>query len=99
MSEQTQRQLMRLLHGELGDREAARRRRRIETEPDLARRWSELEALWAGLELPPVESGGAGLRRRVETRLESEAATGPGWQLSPAWSRLAAADAHPGLLL
>jgi hypothetical protein len=97
MSEQTELQLMRLLHGELGgelgDREASDLRRRIEMEPDLARRWAELETLWSGLELPPVASAGPGLRRRVEGRLEGEAAAGSGSQLSPAWSRLAAAAA------
>jgi anti-sigma factor RsiW len=93
MSDQMEQQLMRLLHGELGDGEAAQLRRRIETEPDLARRFGALEALWSGLELPPVASAGAGLRRQVEARLEGEVAGDSGWQLSPAWSRLAAAAA------
>jgi len=88
---------MRLLHGELGDEEARHWRRRIEVEPELARRWAALEEPWLALELPVPEAADPGLRRAVKARLlRSADSWSSTWQLSPAWSRLAAAAALAG---
>lgn len=97
MSERVELQLMRLLHGELGDEEARHWRRRIEAEPDLAGRWAELEPLWSGLELPVPAAADAGLRLAVKARLQrSGDSRSSTWRLSPAWSRVAAVAALAG---
>jgi ferric-dicitrate binding protein FerR (iron transport regulator) len=94
MSAQVELKLMRLLHGELTDDEARHWRRRIEVEPDLARRWAQLEPLWSGLELPQPAAADPALRRAVRARLRRPVDSGSSaWRLSPAWSRVAAAAA------
>ena len=77
MTSDVERQLMRLLHGELSTDEAAHWRQRLEAEPELAARYAGMERLWSGLDLPapapagpePVAAvrrrpGGGGRRRR-----------------------------------
>ena len=93
MSEQVELQLMRLLHGELSEPEALEWRRRIGAEPDLARRWAEVESLWSGIELPSTASADPGLRLEVKARLLRSRNPDSAWELSSPWSRLAAAAA------
>jgi len=95
MTSDDQRQLMRLLHGELSAEETARWRQRLEVEPALAARYAELERLWSGLELPDPAPAGPQLAAAVRRRLEREA--NPSlvdmWRLAPAGNRLLAAAA------
>ena len=98
MTSQDERQLMRLLHGELSAEETAVWRGRLEDEPELAARYAELEQLWTGLELPEPAAAGPELVAAVRRRLDRE--TNPSlvdmWRLAPAWNRALAAAALAG---
>jgi hypothetical protein len=86
------RELMRLLHGELPPAEAAPLRERLAREPGLAEAYQRLEAAWGALDLPPSPGVPPGFARRVAWR----AARLPrpnslSWGAAPAWVRAAAA--------
>jgi ferric-dicitrate binding protein FerR (iron transport regulator) len=104
ISQQDERRLMRLLHGEMGEREAAHLRRRLESEPALATAYRRLERVWNSLEAPPPAAVPPGFARRTAARiLEQSARSGSSptslvgllspsrWALAPASMRLAAA--------
>lgn len=98
MTSQEERQLMRLLHGELPADEAARWRRRLETDPELGARYAELERQWTALDLPAPAPAGSELVAAVRRRLDRE--SNPSlvdmWRLAPAWNRALAAIALAG---
>lgn len=86
------RELLRLLHGELPSAEAAALRRRMAEEPELAVEYGRLERSWEALELPPLSGAPPGFSRRVGAR--AAALPRPGslsWGAAPAWVRAAAA--------
>ena len=95
MTNDVERQLMQLLHGELSAEETTDWRQRLEAEPELAARYAEMERLWSGLDLPEPAAAGPELVAAVRRRLGRE--TNPSlvemWRLAPAWNRLLAAAA------
>jgi ferric-dicitrate binding protein FerR (iron transport regulator) len=86
--------LMRLLHGEASEEEAARLRGWIDEDPDVAERYRELASIWGRMELPEITAGEDFLpqvRARIAAgRDESVAAM---WRLAPAWGRAVAMGA------
>ena len=88
------RDLMRLLHGEASEEEAATLRERMTEDSVVAERYAELESLWNGMDLPEAKAGEDFLpqvRARVAAnRDESVAAM---WRLAPAWGRAVAVSA------
>ncbi|MCB1055557.1 MAG: hypothetical protein KDD11_08605 [Acidobacteria bacterium] len=83
MEHTTDRQLMRLLHGELPGAEASELRRRLAGEPALAARLGELEAAWNGLELPPPAPVPVGFTGRVVARARrTPGAVKPRWAVA-----------------
>lgn len=97
MKREDERQLVRLLAGELDAEEAGRLRRRLADEPELAAAWQRLEAAWRRLDLPP-EAAAGGLGARVMARLGEEAGQRrlvsrlALWR-APAWAQAAGAAA------
>ena len=93
-SNELERGLMRLLHGEASEEEAASLGARMAEDPAVAERFAELESLWAGMDLPDVKAGEdfpQQVRARVvANREESVAAM---WRLAPAWGRAMAVSA------
>jgi anti-sigma factor RsiW len=89
---ETERQVMRLVHGELPERQARELARRIEREPELRRLHRRHAELWAALEPPPAApvppDFAAGVLEAV--RRETEAVR---WSRAPAWARAGAAAA------
>jgi anti-sigma factor RsiW len=90
--------LMRLLHGELSPERAAELKSRLDREPDLARRYRQLEAGWESLAPPPTAPPPPGFSGRVMAHVrgaEGAAAEGAplSWSLAPTWVRAAAAAA------
>jgi anti-sigma factor RsiW len=85
------RQLLRLLHGELPAGQAAGLRQELARDPALRRRLERLTAVWQGLEPPPAGSPPLGFAARVRAQLP--AATPVTWRRAPAWARAAAAGA------
>ena len=87
-----ERQLMRLIHGELPPEDARRLQQRLEVEPELAAAHRRLQALWQGLELPPPSPVPVGFRTRVLARLAAERDPKViSWALAPGWVRATAA--------
>jgi len=95
MKPEIERQLMRLLHGELPEGEAARWRGRLEAEPDLAASYAALRATWSELETGPPVAVSPEFGRSFWRRLEQERSTSilDLWRLAPAWNRALAAAA------
>ncbi|MDX1631251.1 MAG: hypothetical protein R3234_05285 [Thermoanaerobaculia bacterium] len=90
--------LIRLLHGELDRDTAARLRQRIADEPDLDARFRRLSETWDRLE-PPASSPAPDLAEEVLARVRREGES-LGWQSAPVWARFAAGIALPlGLIL
>ncbi len=93
MKSTTDRQLMRLLHGELPAAEARELSARLAADPELARAYQRLAATWNGLELPPPAPVPWGFAAQVKGRAVAQRrpAVGlPAWRLAPAWARAAA---------
>lgn len=102
----TEVRLLRLLHGELPESQAAELRDRLGSDPELAAAYARLERAWQGLTLPepsPVPLGWSG---RVLARVRSEARSretgaAAGWAVptglslakAPTWVRTTAAVA------
>lgn len=87
-----EKQMLRLLHGELDAGQAGELRRRIAGDPALASRFAELERAWTALDLPPasVPIGWSGrLVAAAEDRVETEIR----WRQAPGWARAGAAAA------
>jgi anti-sigma factor RsiW len=95
MHRRTEIDLMRLLHGELSPERAAELRGRLDREPELARRYRQLEASWESLAPPPAAPSPPGFSGRVMARVRGAAAEGAtlSWSLAPTWVRAAAAAA------
>lgn len=87
------REVVRYLAGGLGEAETAALRRRIEADPEAARRLEAFERLWNGLELPAPAPVPAGFAARISARLAAERAEGLSLGLRPAWARTLAAAA------
>ena len=86
-----EKQMMRLLHGELGEPEASALRRRLEADPSLSAQYQEIERAWKQLELP-VSAVPIGLSTRLRARA-AEAADSLSWQAAPSWVRATTAAA------
>ncbi len=101
MTKVTERQLMRLIHGELPADEAQRLERELERDPELRANRDRLAQTWASLELPasePPSDFTAGVM--TAARELPEAGRELSWSLAPAWARGGAAAAlFTGLLL
>ena len=95
MNREIERQLMRLLHGELPAEEATGWRRRLDAEPELAALYAELEAVWSRLELPEPTPAGPEIGVVVRRRLEDapELTVTDMWRRAGAWNRALAAAA------
>lgn len=93
MDSRIERDLMRLVHGELPAGEARALRERLAREPELAARHRRLAAVWEGLELPPPSPVPPGFARRVATRAAAErrAEGRVAWSQAPRWARAAGA--------
>ena len=105
MTKAKERQLMRLIHGELSPDEARRLQRELEIDSELSAAHRRLARAWDGLELPASEPP-AGFSTGVlaAARELSDPRAGVGgelsWSLAPAWARGGAAAALVvGLLL
>jgi ferric-dicitrate binding protein FerR (iron transport regulator) len=93
MKPEIERQLMRLLHGELPEEEAASWRSRLASDSELAAAFRRMEAVWSGLALPETppasrEFAGVFWGRLREARSESMLEA---WRRAPAWNRALAA--------
>ncbi len=99
MSKINERQLMRLLHGELAPDEARRRERELENDDGLRAAHGRLARTWDSLELPPAELP-AGFSAGVVAAARKLGAGELSWSRAPAWARGGAAAALlTGLLL
>ena len=104
MTKAKERQLVRLLHGELAPEEARELERELaDASPEVRAANQRLVQVWSGLELPPSEvpadfSTGVMAAARNLARERAEGAIS--WSLAPAWARGGAAAALvTGLLL
>jgi len=93
MKKVEQRQLMRLLHGELPAAEARALAGRLGREPELAAALERLRATWEGLELPPPVPAPPGFATRVGARLREvrQREVRPGLGTAPRWVQAMAA--------
>ena len=93
MSTTLERQLMRLLHGELEPEVARRLERRLEQESSPRGLYEHLAHTWDSLELPPLspvpEGFTAGVLEAARRLEEGELS----WSLAPRWARAGAAAA------
>jgi anti-sigma factor RsiW len=96
--ERKEKDLMRLLHGELPEARAAELRARLDREPELARAYRRLAARWEGLALPPEAPVPPGFSSRVMAHVRATGSEGAplSWALAPTWVRAAAAAALVG---
>lgn len=88
MKPPSDRQLMRLLHGELAAHEQAALERQIGRDPDLAERYRDLAQIWRRLEVPDeTQLEDPALAGKVLERAGRESASKtPSWkQLAPIW--------------
>ena len=81
MKRETDMQLMRLLHGELDESAARKLRQRLAVEPDLGRRFRDLERQWQTLDLPEPKTAPPGYSTRILARVRQEADRG----IAPVW--------------
>lgn len=96
------RELLRLLHGELPAERARQVAERLERDPELAARYRRLAAAWEALEAPPASPPPPGFAGRVMARVRERAAakTAVGWSAAPLRVRAAyAAALAAGVLL
>ena len=100
MKNPTERQLMRLLHGELSSPEARQLERRIEEDADLAATYRRLTEAWTRLQLPAPSAPPAGFAAGVVAAAHKIRGGELSWALAPAWARAGAATAlTAGLVL
>ena len=92
MNPMDERDLMRLLHGELSAADARELEARLAREPELAAARRRLERSWGGLALPAAAAP-PGFAGRVMARVREEAAGPLSWSLAPRWVRATAAAA------
>lgn len=91
MNARRDRELMRLLHGELTPERTRELSAEVRRDPELAAAYERLVGLWRGLELPPPTPVPPGFAARVMSRARAAAANGPGLAAAPGWVRAAAA--------
>lgn len=91
MNARDERQLMRLLHGELPPGERRRLLRRLDCEPELAAAHRRLEAVWHDLELPPPAAAPPGFTARVAARARALGPPAVPLTAAPLWVRATAA--------
>ena len=88
MTKDNERQLMRLIHGELSPGEAQQLERELERDAELRVTHDRLAQTWASLELPaskPPEGFAADVMSAA--RGETAASGELSWSLAPAWAR------------
>ncbi len=73
MDHKTERELMRLLHGELSEAATKRLQQRLQQESALQDAYQRLQRQWQGLELPAPEAAPPGFAIRVVTRARGRA--------------------------
>lgn len=98
MDRRTEKQLIRLLQGELAEADERILRERLEKEDDLQSAYSSLQGLWEALEPPPIQTVPSSYASRVvrhATTGESTAGAGQA-PASPLWAKAAAAVALAG---
>jgi anti-sigma factor RsiW len=96
----TERQLMRLLHGELDAERARELEARLEREVELRARYRRLAGAWRGLEPPPAAPVPGGFSARVMAAARGARSGELSWSLAPAWARAGSVAALlAGLLL
>jgi anti-sigma factor RsiW len=94
MSDGLERELMRLLHGELPADRARQLRSELDSDPALAATFARLEESWQALSLPPPPVAPPGFAKRVAARAVADrAAEWVSWGLAPAWARAVAVAA------
>ena len=97
MDKGTHTELLRLLHGELGDEQAQALRRRIEHDDELRSHYRQMESAWNALELPPSEPAPPGFAARVtKAAMGSDSGMVPVWFRSTMLGRMATAAALAG---
>ena len=94
--ENSSRQLLRLLSGELSEVEAAALRHRLQQEPDLRRHFECLTEVWSSLELEEPAAAPEGFARRIARRVEASGNDRIRWSLAPTWAQATAAVALAG---
>lgn len=98
MDRTTERQLLRLLVGELSDSKARDLRQRLENEGELRQEFAGLQERWESLDLPPLQS----VHPSFTARVVRQAVTGPSvgalslGRSTPFWTRATAAVALAG---
>ncbi len=94
MDSATERQMLRLLLGELPPRSASQLRQRLAREPELGAYYQKLERVWQGLELPPNAPLPWGATQRLMHRVTARRnADQISWKLAPTWARAGGAAA------
>ncbi len=91
----TDRQLMRLLHGELGGSKARELEDRLARDGALRARYHRLQRVWEGLEPAPAAAivQDSDFSARVMAAARRRAASELSWALAPAWARAASVAA------
>jgi len=101
MDRTTEKQLIRLLTGELSEADDQELRHRLEKEGDLRRAYDSLQERWEALDPPPLES----VHPSFTSRVVRQAVTGPSVEAAglgrstPLWTRATAAVALAGGVL
>ena len=90
------RQLLRMLSGELSEVEAEALRHRLAEEPDLRRYYDRLTEVWSSLELEEPTAVPEGFARRIARRVEASGSERVRWSLAPIWAQATAAVALAG---
>ncbi|MGB5390652.1 MAG: hypothetical protein WBP10_10785 [Thermoanaerobaculia bacterium] len=101
MDRTTEKQLLRLLVGELSESKAREIRQRLENEGELRQEFAALQERWESLDLPPLQS----VHPSFTSRVVRQAVTGPSvgavglGRSTPLWTRATAAVALAGGIL
>ena len=101
MDRTTEKQLLRLLVGELSDSKARELRQRLENEGEVRQEFAGLQERWGSLDLPPLQS----VHPSFTSRVVRQAVTGPSVEAAglgrstPLWTRATAAVALAGGVL
>lgn len=89
MKKRMERDLLRLLTGELAEEEARTVEERLAEDPELQETYKGLKRTWEGLVLPPP-SPSPGFTAAVMAKIREEAGSDLTWSLAPAWARAVA---------
>jgi len=101
MDRTTEKQLIRLLAGELSEADERELRHRLEQEGDLRREFTSLQERWKALDSPPLQS----VHPSFTSRVVRQAVSGPSVEAAglgrstPLWTRATAAVALAGGVL